>query len=444
MGVAGYRLGKGTYVGYAFGAVGTAGFGTVPGLVLSIYLTNTLGVAAAIASLVVLVPKLWDVVFLPFVGRMSDHSAARRGSRRPFLLIGALGMIVSFPLMFAVPEGVLPDAAAVWVLITFLICASVFAFFQVPYIATAAEITDNTAERTTMMSWRVGFQAGGILLFGLTAPLIRDQFNKSHLGYLVMGIVVGAAIGLGMLVCWWALRRTKRYVVGESAERASLLDQFRMAWQVRSFRFLLGAFIVQALATGAVLAGIAYFSIYVLDVQDYSIVFGVLVVPAVIVMPLWSWVGHRWGKRAGFLASSVIFIIGLLSALLAERLTLAVALALIGVAAVGYAGMQMFPLAMLPDTIAADAAVTGRQRAGAFTGVWTAGETAAFAVGPALFLLVLAVGGFVSSTDNTAVQPQSAIVAINVGFAVLPALLVALSLPLIAKWRESEQRQVAG
>ena len=403
-----YRLSRGTYVGYAFGAVGTAGFGTVPGLVLSIYLTNTLGVAAAIASVVVLLPKLWDVYFLPFVGRLSDRFAGRSDTRRPFLLFGALALLVTFPLMFAVPDGVDSTVAAAWVLVAFLVCASAFAFFQVPYIATAAEITDSASERTTMMSWRVGFQAAGILLFGLTAPLIRDQFHDARFGYLVMGVVIAAAIALGMLICWWALRRTKRYVAGDAAEHASLIDQFRLAWQVRPFRFLLGAFILQALGTGAVLAGVAYFSIYVLGVKDYSILFGVLIVPAVIFMPLWSWVGHRKGKRFGFLLSSIIFIGGLLCALPAEYLPLPVSLFLIGIAAIGYAGMQMFPLAMLPDTIAANASDSGQQRAGAFTGVWTAGETGAFALGPALFLLVLAASGFVSSTDNSAVQPASA------------------------------------
>jgi Na+/melibiose symporter-like transporter len=51
--------------------------------------------------------------------------------------------------------------------------------------------------------------------------------------------------------------------------------------------------------------------------------------------------------------------------------------------------MQMFPLAMLPDTIAEDTQITGRRRAGTFTGVWTAGETLGLAVGPALYALVL-------------------------------------------------------
>ena len=45
-----YRLGRGQYVGYGLGATGTAGFGTVPGLVLAIYLTDTLGVAADTAA----------------------------------------------------------------------------------------------------------------------------------------------------------------------------------------------------------------------------------------------------------------------------------------------------------------------------------------------------------------------------------------------------------
>ena len=110
-----YRLTKSRYIGYSLGAVGTAGFGTVPGLVLAIYLTNTLGVAAGLASLVVLLPKLWDVFFLPYVGNLSDRSVAKHGSRTRFLIIGAIGMLISFPLMFAVPAGTSSGVAAAWV-----------------------------------------------------------------------------------------------------------------------------------------------------------------------------------------------------------------------------------------------------------------------------------------------------------------------------------------
>ena len=67
------------------------------------------------------------------------------------------------------------------------------------------------------------------------------------------------------------------------------------------------------------------------------------------------------------------------------------ATALVGV---GYAGCQVFPMAMLPDAAAVDAARTGENRAGVYTGVWTAGETLGLASGPAVFAVVLALGGY--------------------------------------------------
>ena len=52
---------------------------------------------------------------------------------------------------------------------------------------------------------------------------------------------------------------------------------------------------------------------------------------------------------------------------------------------------------MLPDAAAVDARRTGSNRAGVYTGVWTAGETLGLALGPGAFALVLAIGGYRSS-----------------------------------------------
>jgi len=101
------------------------------------------------------------------------------------------------------------------------------------------------------------------------------------------------------------------------------------------------------------------------------------------------------------------------------------AVALVGV---GYAGCQVFPMAMLPDAAAVDARRTGSNRAGVYTGVWTAGETLGLALGPGVFAVVLAAGGYVASTTGGTDQPDSALTAITLGFSLLPAALVLLSL----------------
>ena len=423
------------YLGYGIGAAGSAGFGTVPGLILAVYLTDTLGVAAAVAAIVVLVPKVWDMLFLPIVGNWSDSAVTRRGGRTRFIAIGAFAMLLAFPLMFAVPAGTHSSVAALWVLVAFTLAATAYAFFQVPYVALPAEITDVASERTTLLSWRVGLQLLGILTFGVGAPVMIDLAGAGNLAYFVMGAAVAVTIFIAMMACWFSVRRLPRFVSEETAIGGSLRTQFRVAWQARPFRVLVTVFVLQAIGGGAVLAATPYFSVNVLGITDFGLLFGLLLVPGALSTPLWSLVGHRLGTRRGFLIASSLFIVALLTSLAAPVLSLPVATALVALVAAGYAGMQMFPLAMLPDTIAENAAHTGTQRAGALTGVWTAGETLAFAVGPALVLLLLAVTGYTSTVGTEQMtQSASAVTGVRIAFSVLPALLVALSIPLMLRY----------
>src|SRR5690606_31331143 len=175
--------------GYAAGSVGTGGFGTLPGLVLAYYLTDTLGVSALLASLVVIVPKVWDVVIDPAVGALSD-AEARRGSRTRLMTVGALTLPVGFAGMFAVPQGSGQWLAAAWVTVAFLLATTSFSLFQVPYIALPADLTDSYHERTRLMSWRIAVLALAILLVGAGGPGVRDAAGGGNTGYLVMGVVV--------------------------------------------------------------------------------------------------------------------------------------------------------------------------------------------------------------------------------------------------------------
>jgi glycoside/pentoside/hexuronide:cation symporter, GPH family len=114
----GPRLTRGTHLGYALGSIGTAAFGTVPGLLLLYYLTDELGVAAGIAGLVVFAPKAWDVVLNPWIGSRSDRTESRWGPRRPWMLAGGLALPPLFVLVFAGP-GTPPGLAAAWVAVAF-------------------------------------------------------------------------------------------------------------------------------------------------------------------------------------------------------------------------------------------------------------------------------------------------------------------------------------
>ena len=422
--------------GYGLGSVATGSFGTVPGLLLLPYLTDRLGVAAGLAGLVVFLPKAWDVLLNPVAGGISDRSTHPGGRRRPFLLRAGIGLAVCFALLFAGPTS--PEAlATTWVVVLFLACATAYAFFQVPYVAMPAEMTDDYDERTRLMTWRVAILALAILVSGGLSPVIRDALGPEW-GYRGVGIFVGLLILVGAVGAWRGTRDTP-LSVGATAG-GSLRDQLRVVAASPPFRTLLTVFVLQALATGAMLAGVDYVARVLLGGGAAStVLFVCFVAPALLVTPLWQRLGEARGKRAGFVFGSVVLLAGALATLLAVRAGLAATAVTVGIVGVGYAACQMFPLAMLPDVAAADTAATGEARAGAYTGVWTAGETAGLALGPLLYAGILAVGGYVSSTNSAAVQPDSARTAILLGFTAVPALLVAGSLVVLRRYHLAEE-----
>jgi Na+/melibiose symporter-like transporter len=412
--------------GYGLGSVATGTFGTVPGLLLLPYLTDTLGIAAALAGVIVFAPKAWDVVLNPIAGGISDRTVDDRGPRRPFLLRGGLALAGCFALLFAAPDLGSEAVNALWVLVFFVGCATAYAFFQVPYVAMPAEITDSYDERTRLMTWRVAILALAIMVSGASAPAIRNSFD-SRTGYRVMGVAVAVLLVIGVV---GAYAGTRRAPVGRSVPGGvSLKEQLRIVAGARDFRLLLVTFVLQALATGSMLAGVDYMSRHVLgDPSTSTVLFVCFVGPALLLTPAWSRFGRWAGKKAGYVAASLVLATAALVMTGARSEPAWVVFLATGLVGVGYAGVQVFPLAMLPDAAAVDAARTGTNRVGVYTGVWTAGETLGLALGPGIYALVLAAGGYVSSSGGHVHQPSSALTAIVLGFSVLPAALTLLSL----------------
>lgn len=420
------RLPLGVRLGYASGSVATGAFGTVPGLMLLPYLTDELGIAALWAGLIVFAPKAWDVLLNPIAGRISDRTVDPAGPRRPWLLRAGFMLAGAFALIFAGPEFESQVAGAAWVAVFFLLAATAYAFFQVPYVAMPAEITDSYDERTRLMTWRVVILALTILVAGASAPLLRDWIGGRD-GYRVMGVTMAVLILLGAGAAWAGTRRAR--IGALRAGPGSLRTQLGVVARATAFRALLTTFVIQALAVGIMLAGVDYFAREVLGSRGAAtVLFACFVAPALVLTPVWARWGERVGKQRGYAVASCVLAVGAACTGLAPFVGAAVTFAAAALVGIGYAGCQVFPMAMMPDVAAVDSARTGENRAGVYTGVWTAGETFGMAAGPALFAVVLAAGGYISSSGGGVDQPASALTAITLGFSLLPAALVVSSL----------------
>lgn len=433
------RLSAGTIARYGIGSLGTGGFATLPGLVLTYFLTDHLGITAAVAGIVITVSKLWDVIIDPIIGALTDRELTSTGSRRRMMMLGGIALPVFFTLTFAAGPELGPVVGATWVLIAFTLTATAFSMFQVPYIALPAELTGRYDERTRLLTWRVMVLTIAILLFGAGGPMLRKD-----LGYLPMGIIAGVVIGLGMVLS----SRVAPVGVPTATPAGAKLNVFahyatgvRALRRSQPFRVLLATFVLQALATGLMLAGAQYVATWVMRSEDaVTFLFVALIAPALLAAPLWNLLSRRVDKTRAFRIATGLFMVAafmITAALWAPGDWLYLP---VGIAGIAYAGMQSLPMAMLPDVITADETATGTAQAGAFGGVWTAGETIGFTLGATTLTIILTITGYVSSTaDQSVTQPTAAVSGIVLAFSLVPALLAALSLWPLARYRVTKQ-----
>lgn len=447
-------MSNGVRVRYATGEFVTSGFAALPGLVLVFYLTDSLGVTALLAGAVVTVAKIWDIIIDPIVGAYSDRELAATGSRKRLMLLGAVVLPIFFIVTFAVPPGTDPLLAAAWVFVAFVIAATGFSFFQVPYNVLPAELVSGYDARTRLLTARVIVLTVAILLYGGGGPALRelgvDLFGSDFGGYLTMGVGSAIVFVVAILITSTVEKAARGDITTApppatlaytqlSPPRDSIAVQARrglaMLRSSKPFRTLLGAFFVQALATGGMLAATQYVATWVLGGDDtVTLLFIALILPAVIATPIWGAVARRIGKEMAYRLATALFGF---AALLNVGLVwipgywIVVPIGIVGFA---YAGLQALPLSMLPDVIAHDARANGPGRGGSFSGMWTAGETTGLAFGTTILALVLAATGYLEGTSAAPVAAQGdvAILGIILSFSVVPALLMAISfIPLL-------------
>jgi len=419
---------------YGSGSVATGIFAASPGLFLLFYMTEILGVTAFLAGFALFLPRIWDVITDPFMGSISDRTVSRMGRRRPYLLLGALTTPVCFMAIYMAPAFADPMHSFFYVTAVYALAATGFTIFAVPYIAMPAEMTSNIDERTRILAFRMAALVIGLLVAGAAGPEIIKAMGGGREGYRAMGLVLAAVMLVTMTSCFLGTAGTRHIERAESG--TSYASRFAAVFRDPEYRLLIGAYALQTLGIGGMLATLPFFGKYILlgDETTITILFLCLVLPSFLTMPVWVWLSLRLGKTGGYMLSIGIF--GLAALVLypvqSDQAALAyVAAALMGL---GYAGTQLFPFSILPDVIARDRVRSGETREGVFTGLWTAGEKTSMAAGGFLAATILDLAGFVESRGGIdTVQGETALFGIRIAFILVPACLLLISLPVLVR-----------
>ena len=427
------RVSTWTKLTYSIGSVGTGIYLTVPSVLLLYYLSDVLGVPPALAGAAVFVPRIWDVVTDPVMGWISDRTKSPWGRRSPYLLLGALLVSGSFIFLFSAPYFAKPVSSFVYVLVVYILSATAYTIFAVPYIAMPAEMSTNPHERSSIMAFRMTFAMIGILAGSAAAPALVDSFGGGRAGFRGMSFVLGALCGASMLLTFLGTRKIRLKAFTESS--IPLLQGVLLALRVRHFKALAMTYILQLSAMGVFTAIAPFFVKEVMGSDESALtnLFLALLVGTLLSLLAWSELGKRIGKVRAYIAAAVL-LVGALAFIWFSRSAsdwnlLYTAVFIVGI---GFAGLQLLPFAMLTDLINAEFH-NDRDIGGVMTGVWTALEKGGLALGPLIVGIALSSASY---TAGAASQPESAVVGIRLLFSLGPACLALVSLASLTLYRD--------
>ncbi len=411
--------------GWASGTVGSSTLLAAMSILVLFFLTEYLGISPAIAGTLIFISRMWDIVASLLVGQWSDRTESRWGRRVPFLVVGAPVAALAYALLFSTPAGLSGLSLEAYVLFALLLYASGYTLFVVPYLTVPAEITEVPQQRTTMMSYRVAFMTAAGLNVSILGPLLIDAFGGGRSGYAGMGMVQGLIILAAMLGCAAVVAHTPVVVRGTPSTE-SFAAQLRIVVRNKPFLIFIAVKFFQLVAAATTTAALLYLARYVLaDDESFLIRFGAYqTVGTLISLPFWGWVARRYGKRNTYMGAGFTYALIALSWLGAyggePSWVTDVRLFVIGF---GSAGLLVMGFSLLPDTMEHNTKTSGVAQEGTLAAIYSMVEKGTAAFGPLVAGFMLEASGFISAAggDLPPEQPQSAIVAIFLLAAVIPA-----------------------
>ena len=197
------RLKVGTLAVYGSGMLVQDTLGLGLGSLLLFYLTIICGMSGSAAGLALGIALVVDSFIDPLVGSISDNSQSRHGRRHPYMILAAIPIAVGYGLLFSIPTQLTGWGLFAFAMVMLMVVRVGLSFFQVPYIALGAELSDDYAERSTIVAARVLFTvvaglAAAILTYGVFLAGHDGQHNRA--AYAPLAWTCGGLVLLGAAI----------------------------------------------------------------------------------------------------------------------------------------------------------------------------------------------------------------------------------------------------
>ncbi|SPZ85642.1 Inner membrane symporter yicJ [Sphingobacterium multivorum] len=254
-------------IGYGLGDAASSMFWKLFGMYLMFFYTDIFGMEAKVVGTMFLVTRVWDSLFDPIIGVLSDRTQSKWGKFRPYLLYVAVPFGVIGVFTFYTPA-LAESGKVVYAYLTYSVMMMVYSAINVPYASLLGVISSSPKTRSVLATFRMSFAyLGSFVTLLLFNPMVnffsghRQDIQAQQQGW-VMAVAVIALCSVVLFLLCFAWTRERVQPVTDS--KSSLKQDVRDLLNNSPWWILLGAG-VSTLVFNSVRDGAAlyYFKYYV-------------------------------------------------------------------------------------------------------------------------------------------------------------------------------------
>jgi len=175
-------------------AVGDAGCNlvwTTIGSYLTLYYTDSVGLAAATIGTLMLLSRLLDGISDLVMGSIIDRTHTKWGKARPWILYSAIPMGLGLVLMFSIPQTMGYTGKLVFACVTYILMAAViYTACNLSYNTLLALEAPEPKDRVTMSSIRFFLTMATVLFINYNCTKFVDKFGWTGMSLIFGGIAI--------------------------------------------------------------------------------------------------------------------------------------------------------------------------------------------------------------------------------------------------------------
>lgn len=387
------------------------------------FLTDV-GIAAAAAGALLVLPKLWDALNDMLFGYLIDRFSFKNGQKfLPWVRIGTMAVGITTIALFAIPQSMAEPVKIVWFLIAYVLFDLSYTILDAPAFALTTVMTDNVTERTSIIAGgRLWSMVGGVIATVLV-PTVRPVLGWAT------ACVVFVAVSIALMIPMLFSVKERRRAEEQAASNPGLKEMLRYLVHNKYLLVALLAMLLLGVASLEQKMAIYMGRICLEQEGMATLVAGAAALAVIVVSAVVPVLSKKWDKfyvLCGGLAFAIVmdivaFFLGY------DNLAVAIVMTMLKCTGLGFWSVVIYML--IADTVEYGTYKTGTRAAGISFALQTFVAKLKNGIIGSVVLWSLASVGFVEGEN--AIQPAGVADGVWALFCLLPAAGFAVALVIL-------------